>query len=558
MLIIIERDRFIKLFKLGELKVSINRFIDGYGTIDQYRKISIDLIDAKTPFFEQDHELLILEILKEALTIDYETTIKISQVRRIFPLSDVAKQYLIGKINPHIILHEPILDEQIKELKIKRDFRLRIRAKDSLLSLFGIHKSHSASYDNEIEQGIKARITFADNSKKSTYLFHLLNFNRNPVYPSGSIEYIFKAASVFVEMKGGTEKDFESGPFYKFLKANLNNLFGRKLSECITFVLNSKESEPIKSELKKQYPELDAFIVGVWFLYFKDKLNKNEYDLGVISEEIISLKESSPKEIAVILLMLGMLFSFDNLYESIYKIRKIPIFNITPKLGHSERNDELLSKLQAKEVEVVQLKKENAELRVANAGIPFTPSTALVKLEEQDLIPKSQSDSFKKKEIISEKPKNELKHRQEKVREKDSNHPKTVEEPATVSRSRKNKPDLEPNKTNKKSGKKKQSKKDEVNLFTSSPKFVETKKKTQYNEAELKEIVSLIKKNKLLKDKKELETVCNAILINADKGCNYDQLSNEIEVLKKDHGFTEEVAKRIISIIKEVKDSNGI
>lgn len=424
MLIILERDRFIKLFKFGELKVNINRFIDGYDTIDKYRKIPVELLDDKIPFFEQDHEVLVLEIHKEELSITPEILLRISQVRKVFPLTAEAKRFLIGKMNPLIVLHDPLFDEQAKKLKINRDLKLRIRAKDSLLRLYGINKSFSASYDQVIEQGIKVRLNSLDKPDKGNYLFHLISFNRNPVYPSGSIEYLFKAASVFVEMNGGTEKVFESGPFYEFLKANSSNLSGRKLSECITFVLNSKESETIKSELKKQYPEVDTFTIGVWYLYFKDKLNQNDYDLEVISDEIISLKESSPKEIAVILHMLGVLFSFDNLYESIYKMKKIPIFDQTPLPGIAEQKEKLLKQLREKDDVIVQLEKEIAKIKEAKNIIKEKQTTELVKVEKK-VEPQSKPDEICDKEIASSKPENETEHNKVKEDAEDADRSKT-------------------------------------------------------------------------------------------------------------------------------------
>ncbi len=553
MLIILERDRFIKLFKFGELKVNISSFIDGYDTNDQYKKIPVELLEDKIPLFEQDHEVLILEVLKETLIIDFELTLRISQVRKIFPLTAEAKRFLTGKMNPLIVLHEPLFHEQVKQIKTNRDFKLRLRAKDSLFGIFGISKSLPLSYGQEVEQGVKDRISFADNSKKGTYLYHLLRFNRNPVYPAGSIEYLFKAASVFVEMRGGAEKDFESGPFYQLLQDNSRSLSGASLSECLTFVFKSKESEYLKSELTKQYPELDAFAVGAWFLYFKDKLNQNDYDLGVIAEEANSLKVSNLKEIALVLHMIGMLFSFDNLYESIYKMKRIPVFGQSPKPGLTEQQEELAGKLRAKEDEIGQLRKEIAEMKEAIAVTDEKQTTALVKIEQQVLKPELKNDLVKEKEVVCEKPEDKLGYNKVKERAKDSEQPKSRGKSATISQSRKTKTDDPSDKAAEKANEKKQSKTDGKNLELSFPNDFQAENKSHYNATELKKIVNSIKKGKLIANKNELSTVCEAILNYTNKGCNYDQLRNEIEVLKKDLGFSDDVAKELRNIILEVK-----
>ena len=340
MLLLLERDQFIKLFKFGEIKISVNRFIDGYDVEAGKTTIPIKLLDAKMPLFEQDHEVLILEIPKENVTIGTEISVKIRHIRKIFPLSEEASKYLIGRMHPSIVIQKPVFESQVNEVKKNRDFDLRIKAWESLASIFQIDKTKVIDYSEEIIEGIKARISLTNKHKHKKYLHNLICFNRNPIYPQGNIEYLFKAGSVFVQMKDGTESDFEQGPYYKFLNNNISEFSKLDLGECISNVKRRVESKGLIDELSKQYPKIDALTVGVCFLYFRDILNKSNYNLVRIKDDIEILKIQKPIEIAIVLQMIGMFFNFDNLYGSLYELRPIPIFNkeVDPLMVEQNKN----------------------------------------------------------------------------------------------------------------------------------------------------------------------------------------------------------------------------
>lgn len=358
MLLFFERDQFLKLYKFGEIKVPLTRFVDGYDPVNGKSDIPLEVLDSRLPLFEQDHEILILEIPKDVLTLGIELSLKISHVRKIYPLTEEADRFLTGRMNPSIIFQFPIFEKLVKELKILRDFRYRLKAWEALAVIFQVNKEIVNDYTEEIWDGLNIRLGYSNKAKRRNYLFSLIGFNRNPVYPQGNIEYLYKAASVFVEMKNGSENDFEHGPLYRFLESKSYDYKGLNLNECISRLKNSSESKPLIDELSKQYTKIDVLIVGVWFLYLKDKLNKNNYNLSLSKDEILLLKTQFPAEAAVILYMLGMLFGFDNLYASLYELNSIPIFNKNPEPGISEQNKDLKKKIQEEKNKSDQLKFE--------------------------------------------------------------------------------------------------------------------------------------------------------------------------------------------------------
>lgn len=359
MLLILERDQFLKLFKFGEIKISINRFIDSYDVENGKSKIPLEILDNKMPLFEQDHEILILEIPKEKLVIGTDITVKVSSVNKIYPLTEEAERYLVGRMHPLIVIQRPVFENLVHAIKIKRDFNLRINAWNALSFIFKVDKELANDYIPEIEDGVRTRLGQISKNKRKQFLHNLICFNRNPIYPSGNIEYLYKVGSVFVQMKDGKESDFERGPYYKFLEVNSSKFSKLKLDECISIIKKSSESKLLLDELSKQYPKIDIFSVGVWFLYFKDVLNKNNSDLVKIKDDIENLKgKKLNEEVAIILLIIGMLFNFDNLYGSIYELNSIPIFSSNTEPGILEQNKNLKRYLQEEKAKFDQLKKE--------------------------------------------------------------------------------------------------------------------------------------------------------------------------------------------------------
>lgn len=358
MLLFIERELFLKLFKFGEIKISVSRILDGYDPVNENSDIPLEILDSRVPLFEQDHEILILEVPKESMIIGFEVSLKISSIRKIYPLTEEAEKYLIGRMNPSIIFQPPVFGEQVNKLKNHRDFRYRLKAWEALAVIFQVDKGIVTDYANELIDGLNFRLGYIKKAVSKKYLASLMSFNRNPVYSQGNIEYLFKSASVFVEMKNGTENDFERGPLYNFLENNAYEFKRLSLNECILRVKSSNEAKPLIDELSKQYAKIDALAIGVWFLYLKDTLNKNGCNIALLKEDISNLKTSFPKESAVILNMIGLLFGFDNLYASLYELNPIPIYNKNPEPGISEQNKELKKKIKEERERSDQLKSD--------------------------------------------------------------------------------------------------------------------------------------------------------------------------------------------------------
>jgi len=593
MLLFLERDKFIKLFKFGELTLPISRFLDSKYIAGEI-SISFEALDAKVPSFEQDHEILILEVSKESLQIGPEIRLKISFVKRVFPLTADAESYLFGRLNQNIKLQKPVFESDILDLKVKRDMQLRYKAKDAMYKLFSIERKLALPYEKEIEDGITSRLGNVKLQSNDSYLTNLVTFNRNPVYPSGPVEYLFKAASVFVQMKGATEHDFENGPLFNYLMANAKTFNTLNHLELIKQFQIKSEANVILKELSKKYSNINALFIGFYFLYLKDQLNKHDNDLAFIQADIKAINVEYPVETAVITLMLGMLFSFDNLYESIYKLSGLQIFKSEIEPNSAEQLQRLkadLSKLSAAK-EDLSIEKEKliakiADLMAENKSLKQSISKPPNDLDKGSDNPNTNEDqlkqvSNKKHEYIEstlDEPSPGLanQHSASQPQPKNTESPPIAQDKSSVpllhegNNTEKNvKDDAQHMTLNETEGKyiKKNNVTKPSKSASSKPK--RNKKSTnapilfpesnnlninedlddfQFDMHAINSIINSVEQEELNWDKKAFEEFKTAFLNYDPKGARLYNLLNEIEELQKDHELSDEIALKIRELI---------
>lgn len=593
MLLFLERDQFIKLLRFGELSLPVNRFLD-VSFSNAKANLTVEIIDSKVPLFEQDHEVLILDIPKEKLQINNEIKLKISFIRSIFPLTSEAQRYLIGRLNPNIKLQAPYFENVILQLKKVRDFKLRSKASEALCKLFKIDKNLAIPFEKEIEVGINARLNYSQPKKKDSYIASLMAFNRNPVYPSGQVEYLLKAASVFVEMKGGTEEEFETGPLFAYLMNNAKSFVYPSPLESLKQFSIQNEAKPILSQLSETYPNINAFFIGFFFLLLKDKLNKNEYDLKPISDEIKSIQQEIPTEAAIITAMLGILFNFDTLYESIYKLSDIPIFReeVEPDLSEKlntfkQQRDNLLEVKEQLSIENEKLKadvsnltNENAMLKQSIAKQQDDQSKPIIKPVNEE-IGKHQPAISKENNALSETnpllPQTSAERTEIHQQQRDPvQKPDDSEKSSEPNKNEDEKPTeiYKPNgQTPTLAEPKEEYSKSSASIDKSKAKSQKTRKQHKQSSAtinfpdshiptaldeqpdyffemhEIEGIIDFVLQERFFNNRKTQEAFREAFLNYQPKGATLHYLLNEIEELQKDHNFSAGIAGKIKSYI---------
>lgn len=365
MLSAIEREQFIKLYKFGEFKIQLSQIIDGYQSVNGVPKLYEDELEKVLPNFEQDHEILIIDISKARFAtsgiISNDLTIRISDIQKIYPLTEEASRYLVGRFNQLIKVEPPVFAPIIEKIKENRDWQGREKAAQSLLQIFNISHEQNDNIETEINKGIKDRIQGISSNLDESILAQIVRFDRNPIYPEGPKEHLLKLGSIYVESKGGNESNFEKGPLFNFL-VNDFNYRGNDIVDCLNRFQKAKESRDIIDVFQERYPSIDLLVVGVWYLFLKDSLLKSKYNLFSVKEDIQKLVKHNPTEAGIVLYMIGMIFSFDNLYESIYLMSNIPLFSHKDKISIIDKARILSEKLAEQKSENMEL---NDKLKIA-------------------------------------------------------------------------------------------------------------------------------------------------------------------------------------------------
>ena len=279
MILAIERTKFTYLYKYNQIRVDVNQLIDkstdalkGMLTNDLNRLI--ELFDKAMPLFEQDHEIILLEIEKSKMSIQNGILISFDSIQCIYPLTDIGLKLLDGKISEDFILEQPVFENVIEAIKINRSMDFRKAAAAKLLEHYDlvqyIKKDTILSIESSVEKNLldKVKPQIFD-----TFLDHLIAYNKTPSYiPEGNIEHICKIGVIAIKYLGKAEEVFTNGHFYKSsikYKSKINSpSYLKSYSDFNSIVdVELKSSiEKMVDIISKEYSGVDVFKVSYFFL----------------------------------------------------------------------------------------------------------------------------------------------------------------------------------------------------------------------------------------------------------------------------------------------------
>ena len=364
MLVAIERTKFTYLYKYNQVRVDINQLIDK--SIDKLKAMLsselnslVMLFNNALPIFEQDHEIILLEIDKSKVILKDGILILFDSIQCIYPLTKTGLQLLDGKINDDFIIAPPVFENAIEALRLKRSMAFRRATAAKLL----IHYNLEAMLDKPnlslIESAIEKNLL--DKSKPqafSTFLDHLVAYNKTPSYiPDGNIEHICKIGAIAIKYLGKPEEVFTNGPFYKSTikyKSQINSpsyLTSYLNFNSIQDVELNSSFEKMVDIISKDYIHIDIFKVSYFFLAFKSFLNKHDNNLELLNNEFEALITYDKQSTAFVLAMISYTFSIESIYEGLHKISNAPLLKST----HSKISAET-EKRKRREVEIEKMK----------------------------------------------------------------------------------------------------------------------------------------------------------------------------------------------------------
>ena len=342
MIVAIERTKFTYLYKYNQIRVDLIQFIDK-STIDLKGMLKhdlnglIELFNTAMPLFEQDHEIILLELDKNKINFQNGILISFDSIQCIYPLTRTGLQLLDGKINDDFILENPVFEGAIDALRLKRSMAFRRATSLKLLTHYNLDALLEKPILSLIESSVEKNLL--DKSKPqlfNTFLDNLIAYNKTPSYiPDGNIEHICKIGAIAIKYLGKPEEVFTNGPFYKSsikYKSQLNS--PSLLRSYLDF--NSIRDSELKSSIEKMveiiskdYNDIDIFKVSFFFLAFKSFLNKHDNNIELLKNEIEELIESDKKSASFVLALLGYTFSIESIYEGLHKISNAPLLKST-------------------------------------------------------------------------------------------------------------------------------------------------------------------------------------------------------------------------------------
>jgi hypothetical protein len=364
MLVAIERTKFTYLYKYNQVRVDINQLIDK--SIDNLKAMLsselsslVLLFNKALPIFEQEHEIILLEIDKSKVFFQDGVLISFQSIQCIYPLTKTALQLLDGKINDDFIIAPPVFENAIEALRLRRSMAFRRATAGKLLIHYNLEAMLNKQYFSFIESAIEKNLL--DKSKPqafSTFLDHLVAYNKTPSYiPDGNIEHICKIGAIAIKYLGKPEEVFTNGPFYKSSIKYKSQINGPSyLTSYLDFFsikdveLNSSIEKMIDI-ISKDYSGIDIFKISYFFLSFKSFLNKHDNNIELLDNEIVALISNDKQSASFVLAMLGYTFSIESIYEGLHKISNAPLLKSTQSKISAE-----IEKLKRKEAEIAKLK----------------------------------------------------------------------------------------------------------------------------------------------------------------------------------------------------------
>jgi hypothetical protein len=344
MIVAIERNKFTYLYKYDEIRVDINQVIDK--PIEHLKWMLkwdfnglVQLFAKAIPIFEQDHEVIILEIDKSEIKIQDGIILSFNSILGIYPITKMGDQLLEGKINTAFIVEPPIFERCIEALRINRSMDKRRYTAEKLLKHYNLNEVLGKETILAIESSVKKNLLDKiDPQEFNTFLDHLIAYNTTPSFiPEGNIEHICKIGVIAIKYLGKQEEVFTNGPFYRSIlkyKSRINNKpYLASYQDFISISDSELKSSYTKivDYISKDLKGVEVFKATYFFLAYKKFINNNDNNIEGILNQIDNLIVQDKKTSAFVLSMLGYTFSFENIYEGLHKLFNAPLLKSTSK-----------------------------------------------------------------------------------------------------------------------------------------------------------------------------------------------------------------------------------
>lgn len=422
MIAAIERFVFNYLYKYDSVSIDIERIIDiGEDDLRNHLAKLSDTIEKEfdriLPVFEQDHEVILVEIDRNLVKIHGKVIITFKSILAVYPLTEMGRQLLSGKLNDDFKISPPKFAQVIEKIKIERSLKNRQNAAKRIFSVFEIKEFPNRDFVAEVKQVISSFLS-KDNSVKKSFLYHLITYDKTPSFlPPGNAEFFAKVGLIALTSMGKDEEVFKNGPYYKacltykgILNTNTASSGLKKYSELNDEELKSSHKKMVEL-ISENHKGLEIFKIAYFFLAMKSYLLKHDNNLVLIYNNIIEELEQDKTTALHVLYLIGYTFSFEQLYEGLHTLDKAPLLErkfLKPKaVTKPYKNTEITTDYVAETVikkEEVKETKSNEELADLNPKNVIEPISQEIELENKSNIEITQDDTIDQKSSIVNEP----------------------------------------------------------------------------------------------------------------------------------------------------------
>jgi len=328
MIVALERNAFINFFKSGFLKIAVERRINF--SLDKLVKLDTDiqynLLDPIIPEFEEEQEIIFIEFKKSAIN---SLVLQFEDILKIFNSTEQADFFNTGKFNTILNIDQPYFSNVFERIKLNRNYKGKQVVNELLKRVF------SVSGDSRFEDFIYKSL-FTD--KQSNFIKSLIAYNVTPgILPQGNLEFILKVGLAIFDWKGTSVDKFEKGDYYKNLITNVNAFKNRSLcADLETFYSLLKSNHELENAyniivnlLSEFDSSFDLYKIAYFYLGFKFMILKADNDISndFVLYNLAELKITEPEIFVQAIHLLSRTFSFNDLYEGIYKLIEIPVLS---------------------------------------------------------------------------------------------------------------------------------------------------------------------------------------------------------------------------------------
>jgi len=337
----ISRDEFINLYKFGSINVNTSFIILNSNHIENE---IIELLNIMP--WSQDEDYLIIEFKDDYCcigdTFELIKTIynlRIRDIKNIFTLSKRAQQFYSTKFDKRINFKLTPYKDIINKVNQFSEIKDIDNGINILFEQYNITNKEEMKlyFDNNFITDFLYTDNYLEINFKNIYL-DILFYKRENKFVKDDIGYIFDfmIVTLLKERKNDVINKFKQGELRLNNSATYNELNKNKqytLYEHISFLAQSN-NENIQKFIQKT--NLTSLIVSV--IFFKIKyllLNKFIGYKEEINQLINSFKTKYPKELALTLYLIGLVFGYKKLYDDYYDFLQLDIFYTKNKIDSS-------------------------------------------------------------------------------------------------------------------------------------------------------------------------------------------------------------------------------